>query len=338
MLTTLQISKRAQQPAPHRQVYIPPANNSTLAQNERLAHEQFIERNAWAQPQGPLHTLNTPNISHTPDWADQPFTGTGGATKHLIRNLSGQPPGMQRTGSPYATPLPQKRTPMDFSSSGTVAMGNSDGPENPPSSVLAAPPTSQRISLLNDQPSTSGGGNGPQTSPLTVPKHRHAHQPSNGRPSPAAPDRERELTGFRNISNSTIDAPSSSDPAMPHEVPPGPHAHLYAHNREIHPGQHHLQHHLPHLLRHEDSAPLQAFDTSAFHRHGEPHGPNGTPLRTGAISGLGQRGDSRTQTPASTERRREGFPFVAGFRPQEGGVFGASVTPGGSGAIGPGPS
>lgn len=293
-----------------------------------MAHEQFIERNAWAQPQGPLHTLNTPNISHTPDWADQPFTGSGGAAKHLIRNLSGQTPGVQRTGSPYATPLPQKRAPMDFSSSGTIAMGNSDGPDHPPSSVVAAPPTSQRISLLNDPPSTTGGG--PQTSPLTVPKHRH-HDPH-----PALADREKGLTGFRNISNlsnaSTIDAPPDAPPPPPRtattphrDLPPGPHAHLYAH-RELGGNGHHIY---SHLLRHEESAPLQAFDTSAFHRHGEPHGPNGTPLRA---------------TPAlERERRKEvpgGFPFVAGFRAGEAGLGAgsASVGGGGGGAIGPGPT
>lgn len=81
---------------------------------------------------------------------------------------------------------------MDHSSSGTVP-ANSD-PMEPPSSVVAAPPTSDR----------NGGQFGrEQGSPLAVTKHRQ-----NGG--------EREFTGFRNISNisgaSTIEvAPDSAE-------------------------------------------------------------------------------------------------------------------------------
>lgn len=88
------------------------------------------------------------------------------------------------------TPGPQKRlSDIHPHSSSTVAM-QSDGAE-PPSSVLAAPPTTDRIHLLQNR-------NG--DSPLHMLKQRQ----NNGEP--------RELTGYRNISNisgaSTIEMPA----------------------------------------------------------------------------------------------------------------------------------
>lgn len=232
----VQIPKRVPQPTVQRQVsqqVLYPSVPAVSAQSERLAHEQFIEQNAWAQPQRPIHTHGTPNLTHTPDWAEP---GPHNAARTLIRNLSGQ---VHRTNSPFATPMPQRRTQPDHSSSGTVVV-NSDGAE-PPSSVLAAPPTSDRIHP--HQPSN-------QVSPLVVNKYRQ-----NG----------TELTGFRNVSNvsgvsgaSTIDAPLESA------------------ERDREREQQHQQRYqpqpmnkpLPALLS-EISAPQQVFDTSQLHRHGD---------------------------------------------------------------------
>ncbi|KAK5127130.1 hypothetical protein LTR85_008490 [Meristemomyces frigidus] len=232
-----QIPKRVQQPTVHRQVsqqVIYPAAPIVSAQSERLAHEQFIEQNAWAQPQRPIHTHGTPNLTHTPDWAEP---GPHNSARNLIRNLSGQ---VHRTNSPFATPMPQKRTQPDKSSSGTVAV-NSDGAE-PPSSVLAAPPTSDRMHHLHQASSN-------QVSPLVVNKYRQ-----NG----------TELTGFRNISNisgvsgaSTIDAPPES--AEKEREREQQHQHRYQHQPQPNKT-------LPALLS-EISAPQRAFDTSQLHGH-----------------------------------------------------------------------
>lgn len=179
-LKAMKLSKRTHQQTAHPQpLFVPNRNGLMEGQRERLAHEQYLEQNAWARPQAPIHNHGTPNLTHTADWAAEPGTHS----KNLMRNLGS---GMHRTGSPYATPMPQRRAPVDQSSSGTVGV-NSD-PVDPPSSVLAAPPTSDRMghAYLGRE----------QASPLTVSKHRQ-----NG----------GELTGFRNISGaSTIDAPPDS--------------------------------------------------------------------------------------------------------------------------------
>jgi hypothetical protein len=179
-------------------MYLPnPANSANFEQSERLAHERFIEQNAWARPQAPIIHGNhgsTPGISHTPDWAEPTTSGA----KHLIRNFSSGGGIQPRNSSPFATPVPPKRTQLERSSSGTV-IANSDGADiDIPSSVVAAPPTSERLGSILKQNQSSG-----HTSPLNIQKTRQ-----NGT-SAAGP--ERELTGFRNISNisgaSTIDAP-----------------------------------------------------------------------------------------------------------------------------------
>lgn len=224
-----QISKRVHQPAaaPPRTVYLPTPSAASFAQNERLAHEQFIEQNPWARPQAPIHSHGTPGISHTPDWAEPNPTAGHSSAKHLIRNLSG----IQRNAnSPFATPVPQKRTLLELSSSqGTVPVNNSDGPEAP-SSVLAAPPTTDRISLLQH-------GSSNLASPVMIAKHRQ-----NG----------TELTGFRNFSNisgisgaSTIDAPQEPEVDRERDVTKGT---------------------MPALMT-IPSAPQQIFDTSQLHRH-----------------------------------------------------------------------
>ncbi|KXL46955.1 hypothetical protein M433DRAFT_3597 [Acidomyces richmondensis BFW] len=193
------VSKRSSQPAAHRQQQPPfySRRRSVSAHNERLAHDQFIEKNAWAQPQRPIHTHGMPNLTHTPDWAEPtPHS----STRNFIRNLGGHRP---RTNSPFMTPLPQKRPQQnERSSSGTVMLA-SDGVEMP-SSVAAAPPTSERMQHVH-------GGSSTQTSPLVVNKYRQ-----NG----------TELTGFRNISNvsgisgaSTIDAPLDSAEKRREEQP-----------------------------------------------------------------------------------------------------------------------
>ncbi|KAH9825661.1 Sds3-like [Teratosphaeria destructans] len=233
----MKIMKRVHQPVAHRPAQ--PTFYSSLttvsAQNERLAHEQFIEQNAWAQPQRPLHSHGTPNLTHTPDWAEPTVGPQSRNVHHLIRNLSGQ-----RTGSPYTTPLPQRRAqPPEHSSGGTVAVG-SDGPE-PPSSVAAAPPTSERL----NQPHTESSR---QTSPLLANRLRQ----QNGLVG------ERELTGYRNISNISAVSGASTIDAAPDSA---------ERRRELDAGKT-----LPALLS-EVSAPQQTFNTSHLHRNGA------TPMR-----------------------------------------------------------
>ncbi|KAI7641003.1 hypothetical protein KC318_g22020, partial [Hortaea werneckii] len=178
-------------------------NERLTKEQERLAHEQFIEQNAWAQPQRLTHHHGTPNLTHTDNWAEQPAGGAHASARNLGRSLNA-PNASGRTASPFATPLPQNRSqPLDQSSSaGTVAMG-SDGQEAP-SSVLAAPPTSERMHTFA----------GSQGSPLMVNKQRHLPQQQQSQNG----DTTTEGTGgWRNFSNmsgvsgtSTIDAPPDS--------------------------------------------------------------------------------------------------------------------------------
>ena len=252
-----QISRRVQAPVPQPQpqprllqqpleqqqqqpVYVPKAAGlaNYNAPNEQLAHQQFLEHNAWARPQAPIHSGShgTPGpggLTHANDWMDAPQPNT--SAKQLIRNLSGRDLGgqlgVQRTGSPFATPIPQRRAQQEYSSGGTVTVGNSD-PADLPSSVLAAPPTTDRLQQ-HHQPLSQ------HSSPLLVMKQRVNGQTPSG---------QRELTGFRNISNisgisgaSTIDAPL--------------------------PGSAEKQEHRLPGLRTEASAPQQRFDTSQIHRH-----------------------------------------------------------------------
>ncbi|KAK4507426.1 hypothetical protein PRZ48_001161 [Zasmidium cellare] len=199
-------------------VFFPNRTGLVQPQSERIAHEQFLEQTPWARPQAPIHNHAMTSISHTPDWAAEPGLQI---SKHLVRNLSGS---VQRNGSPFATPMPQRKSAVEHSSSGTVP-ANSD-PVEPPSSVIAAPPTSDR--------NRSQFGR-EQASPLVVAKHRQ-----NGG--------ERELTGFRNISNisgaSTIDAQPDSAEKERQGV------------RDTLPG-----------IPKDSSAPQHVFDTSQLHRH-----------------------------------------------------------------------
>lgn len=220
-------------------VYSQIPNVPPPAPSERQAHDQFLEQNAWARPQQsvmPAH--GTPNFTHTPDWADQP-TGA----RHLMRNITGSG---QRTGSPFATPVSGKRP------SGLV----SDGMDAP-SSGLGAPPTTSRTP-----------GQGISTgSPLQVGKQRQPNGNS------AHTGGERELTGFRNISNisstSTIDAPLSAEKnlqQLQQQQEPD--------NRTPHREGSLMSRYLP-TLSSEISAPQQAFDTSQMHRH--PNASEGGP-------------------------------------------------------------
>jgi hypothetical protein len=220
-----QVSQQ-QQPLPPQQqpqaTFLPGPQVPLPAPSERQAHDQFLEQNAWARPQqSVMPTHGTPNFTHTPDWADQPP-----GARHLMRNLAGP---AQRTGSPFATPVSGKRAP-----------GFADGMEGH-SSALAAPPSSSRTPA---QGISTG-------SPLQVAKHR---QPNGN----IAHTGDRELTGFRNISNisstSTIDAPLSAEKTL-QEADRTPH-----HDGSL------LARYLPGLHT-EHSAPHQTFDTSQLHRH-----------------------------------------------------------------------
>ncbi|KAK1024878.1 Transcriptional regulatory protein [Friedmanniomyces endolithicus] len=242
-LKAMKITNRAPQPSatapappPAQPAY--PRFPTVPTQNEALAHQQYIEQNAWAQSQRPLHNnLGTPNLTHTPDWVDRPGGNHGSSARNLIRNLSGngglnhtrdQGPGHShlpsRTGTPFATPLPQKRAGLSqlpaeqlLSSSGTVGMG-SDGAEAP-SSVLAAPATGERVlgsghyEQRQQQQQQLGGG-----APLLVGKVRggvNGHGGGGGvGGSGGGTEREVSASSLRNISGvsaisgaSTIDAP-----------------------------------------------------------------------------------------------------------------------------------
>nr|POF12849.1 transcriptional regulatory protein dep1 [Quercus suber] len=165
---------------------------TVTSQSERLAHEQFIEQNAWARPQGSIHNYGTPGLTHTPDWAEPQ-----NSSKNLLRNLNGH---VNQALSPFATPVPQKRPqPEHFSSAGTVAV-DSDGHELP-SSVIAAPPTTDRVL----QPAN---GDVFASSPLQVMKQRQQHPQHGG----------HELTGFRNAANmSTVSSAGIIDAPHNHE-------------------------------------------------------------------------------------------------------------------------
>jgi hypothetical protein len=215
---------------PHQQqqaVYVPSPQVPLPVPSERQAHDQFLEQNAWARPQqSVMPTHGTPNFTHTPDWADQPP-----GARHLMRNLAGP---AQRTGSPFATPVSGKRV-----------AGFTDGLEGH-SSALAAPQSTSRTPA---QGISTG-------SPLQVGKHRQL----NGNTG------DRELTGFRNISNisstSTIDAPLSAEKSLQEaDHAPNHDASLMA---RYHPG-----------LHAEQPVPHQAFDTSQLHRH--PNAAEGGP-------------------------------------------------------------
>ncbi|USW48107.1 hypothetical protein Slin15195_G014260 [Septoria linicola] len=119
-LKAMKISRRVHNAASHPQpVYFPNRTALVQPQSERLAHEQYIEQNPWARPQGPIPNHLTPNIAHTPDWAE--------GAKSLPKP-AGPLPG-------YSTPLPQRRSVAEHSSAGTVP-ANSD-PIEPPSSLAA---------------------------------------------------------------------------------------------------------------------------------------------------------------------------------------------------------
>lgn len=189
-LKSMKVAKR-----PHQSTGHPHAMNWTFGQgkNERLAHEQYIEQHAWARPQGSILHHTTPNLKHTADWAEPrpqtfsqtvmpPVKSNGVEATHISEN-------------PFTTPMAQRRVAAMESSSSSTVPANSD-PVEPPSSVVAAPPTIDRIRLGRQPPRDAG-------SPLAIAKQRQT-------PS--------EFPGWRNASNasgtSTIDAgPDSAEKA-----------------------------------------------------------------------------------------------------------------------------
>ena len=185
-LRAMGISKQIQQPAaPARPAQYAGLPITTIEANERLAHQKFLETTPWAQAKTPSVPAQPLGAVYTEQWAN-----TGNHRSNLLRTLSGH---VQRTMSPFATPMAQSRPlPEHQSSSGTLPM-NSDGAD-PPSSVIAGPPTSSRMELINQASSN-------QTSPITLPKHRSMFGDTGPR-----------LTGFRDISGaSTIDVPQERD-------------------------------------------------------------------------------------------------------------------------------
>ncbi|KAF2718176.1 hypothetical protein K431DRAFT_287910 [Polychaeton citri CBS 116435] len=298
-LRAMRIPKRAPQPAPaaHQissynfkpHAFPPPPTN------ERLAHEQYLEQNAWARPQGPIPAHGTPNLTHTPDWAEPTTAGTA---KHVMRNLSGLP----RVKSPFTTPMPPRRQHVEHSSAGTVP--NSEVTD-PPSSVIAAPPTSNRADGLQHYN---------QSSPLTVLKHRISHNDGVGA------NGERELTGFRNVSNmssisnaSTVDAPighvqDSENKAWEEKI------------KNAQPGHHQS-------MWHSEHPPQQPFLTSALHRLNDSNRLHDGMQKhsNSALYGGG------TITASSPPRPPDSY-IQTGFRPQEGAFGTPAPLPSANGA------
>lgn len=282
------MSKRVHQPTQQSHtVFVPrPTVSSAVqlvhAQNERLAHEQFIEQNAWARPQAPIPTHPTPNLTHTDNWAE-PSAANHTSTRSLMRNLSSGNLHRVHNDSPYTTPMPQRRTqppPELSSSSGTVAV-NSDGASEPPSSVLVAPPTTDRTPYTSLNPP---GHLNAQASPLHVTKQRQ--------PNVA----EREVAGFRNASNmstasgaSTIDMPQGHAYAGDRDRQ---HVSQYSHYQQQQPKT------LPALLS-ETSAPQQVFDTSQLHRRVDVAGERDQERRDVYASGSFRPQEGAFGTPVS---------------------------------------
>lgn len=160
---------------------------SAIAQSERLAHEQYLEQNAWARPQAPIQQHGTPNLTHTPDWADLP-----GQTRNVTRNAGN--PNQHSTTDSFTTPAAQRTALLETPNSEAVPL-SSDG-HVPSSSMQPVPPSSNRSLQYR-------GGSIEQASPINPPKQRHTTS---------------DVGNFRNFSNlsrvsgaSTIDAPSESD-------------------------------------------------------------------------------------------------------------------------------
>ncbi|KAK3110678.1 hypothetical protein LTR53_014780 [Teratosphaeriaceae sp. CCFEE 6253] len=221
---------RQDQPAYHPRPLPPTATPAAhpTPNNEALAHQQYIDANAWARPQplrAGLHHVGTlvGGPTHTPDWVDRPAGGDWGAGRGSLRDLQQQQPPPPRDGDgdgdggPYATPLLRKGRPWpppaELSSGGTVGVG-SDGVEAPGSRGAAPATIGDRVTAVQQQHAAMG-----PDSPLHVAKQRaHANgSGAGGGAGTGAEERDRERTGYRNISNlsnvsaasgaSTIDAP-----------------------------------------------------------------------------------------------------------------------------------
>lgn len=174
--------------------YVPRPTTMRRASAERIAHEQYIEQHAWArapQSASALHhptVVGTPNISHTPDWAEPAggFRKSGSALAMNHRGLSPAPD--KGRSSPLATPLPSgaRRESKIGSHNASDGAAHGGGKEGDASS---------------------------SSSPLQVRNHMY---------SARAPDND----GWRNVSGtSTIDAPlaePSNERDMPGAEPMGP--------------------------------------------------------------------------------------------------------------------
>lgn len=196
-----QIAKRTHHTTSHSNnpssVFLP--NRHTQPQSERLAHEQFIEQNAWARPQWPTPNHGTPNLTHTPDWAE---SGPATAAKHISRRMLGAAAAAGKSHSEPPDPPAAAAT--------TTAANNQPRDQSTPAAATAA---SARASVV--------------VSPIAVTKQRAA----NG-------EREltgfRNISGLSNAS--TIDAPSSAEKERDHRPQQQPQQQQQAFD---HPFHHH---------------------------------------------------------------------------------------------------
>lgn len=202
----------------------------------RLAEEKFLEQTPWANPQHPSHRQSHTPASYTPNMGNPngaPWQSVSSSSLFL-RQVSAQG---QRNGSPFTTPFnAQKR--MDQNSG--PGSGETIGASDPPSSVQAAPPTTDRIQLIPFDRMDA--------SPSDQMKARAAVMPGGAARTLAD---KRDFSGLS--SASTIETPNDAaddnraSHAMNNNIPP-----------------------VPPYLHTEQSAPNQAFATSAIHaQHGE---------------------------------------------------------------------
>ncbi|TKA63614.1 hypothetical protein B0A49_10433 [Cryomyces minteri] len=220
-----------QQPQPYNSIhYLEPAR----AEN-RAAEEQFLEQTPWANPQHPVH-----------------------AAALYPEHRMAQQQGSRNTSNPFTTPASRKRVTdlhaPNGSSSSTIGI-----PSDPPSSVVPAPPTGDRMQA---HPSSGPAGS---DSPLDVTKRNAAAR--------------RDFSGVS--SASTIDAIEQIHSSSTHHSQP-PHRttgvapdasalHHPFHASSVGPNAHHNQ---PARTGLDREAPIVIYDNPPFP---PPRGSFGTP-------------------------------------------------------------
>lgn len=139
-LKVLQIPR--QQPFPFQYAagteYRPRPQPSAQPTSDHLAQKEFLEQTPWANPQHPIHLQ-----SRTPSAFGSYSLGASNVQAPMMGTFKAQ------ASSPFATPMlgGHRRLGND-----TDGLGSSDAlgmPSEPPSSVIPAPPTQDRIQLID---------------------------------------------------------------------------------------------------------------------------------------------------------------------------------------------